>query len=171
MVETTVSLSKSAPVSWTLLPLSTDSKSANRFPGAITSRSWHCGNSVCCGKVAAGCSWTMKSFEILSGGDYGGVVAARDVPVAVWEVNRRVLVAGLEHVSGVRIGNTARHSTPSSGRAGGTSGSSQRCWRGCGSWQWTSRLRRNHRKSTNKDTYHSGKNGYMWTWLIQRNNS
>ena len=136
------------------------------FPGAITSRSWHCGNSVCCGKVAARCSWTLKSFEILCGGDYGGVVAARVVPVAVWEVNRRVLVAGIEPVSGIRIGSTARHSTPSSGRAGRTSGSSQRCWRDWGSWQWTSRLRRNHRKSTDKDTYHPRQNGYMWNWLI-----
>ena len=51
-----------------------------------------------------------------------------------------------------RIGNTARHSTPSSRGAGVTSGSSQRCWRGWGSWQRTCKRWSNQRKTTNKDT-------------------
>ena len=37
-----------------------------------------------------------KSFWIFCGGDYGGVVAAREIPVTVRKVDRRVL---LVHVS------------------------------------------------------------------------
>ena len=63
-----------------------------------------------------------------------------------------------------RIGNTARHSTPSSRDAGGTSGSSQRCWRSRGSWQRTSRRGSNHGKLTDKHTQ-QGHDGEMTLFL------
>ena len=34
----------------------------------------------------------FKSFGVLGGGDYGGVVIAREIPVAVREVDRRVIL-------------------------------------------------------------------------------
>ena len=34
----------------------------------------------------------LKSFGVLGGGDYGGVIIAREIPVAVREVDRRVLI-------------------------------------------------------------------------------
>ena len=74
----------------------------------------------------------LKSFGILCGGDYGGVSAAREILVAVREVDRPVLLAGIDADLGLvtcnwsRIGLMARHSTPWSRGAGETSGSSQR---------------------------------------------
>ena len=65
----------------------------------------------------------LKSFVVLCGGDYGGVVAARDIPVAVREVDRRVLLVHVGTEVGLitcvwsRIGQAARHSTPVSRRA------------------------------------------------------
>ena len=38
----------------------------------------------------------LKSFGVLCGGDYGGVVIAWEIPVAVWEVDRRVRVVGVD---------------------------------------------------------------------------
>ena len=77
----------------------------------------------------------LKSFQILCGGDCVGVVIAREIPVAVGEVDRRVLIVGVDTDVGLmtcvwsRIGQAARHSTPMSRGAGVTSGHSQRCRR------------------------------------------
>ena len=66
----------------------------------------------------------LKSFRVLCGGDYGGVVAEREIPVAVREVDRRVLIVhvgtdvGLITCVWSRIGQAARHSTPVSRGAG-----------------------------------------------------
>ena len=67
----------------------------------------------------------LKSFGVLCGGDYGCIVAARVIPVAVREVDRRVLLdyvgteVGLITCVWSRIGQAARHSTPVSRGAGG----------------------------------------------------
>ena len=78
----------------------------------------------------------LRSVGVLCCGDYGGVAIVREISVAVGEVDRRVLVVGvdtdvvLETCVWCRIGQAARHSTPVSRGAGVTSGSSQRCRRG-----------------------------------------
>ena len=46
--------------------------------------------------LAAGCSWVLGSVRVLCGGDYGGVVIVRETPVAIGEVDRRVLVVGMD---------------------------------------------------------------------------
>ena len=77
-----------------------------------------------------------RHIRFLGCDGYGDVAVVREIPVAVGKVDRRVLVAGIDTELGLvtsvwsRIGNTARHSTPSSRGAGKTSGSSQRCRRG-----------------------------------------
>ena len=66
-----------------------------------------------------------KTFWILCGGDYGGVVTARETSVTVREIVRRVLIVdvgtdvGLMTCVWSRIGQAARHSTPVSRSAGG----------------------------------------------------
>ena len=50
-----------------------------------------------------------KYIRFLGGGDYGGVVIVRQIPVAFKEVDRCVLVAGIDAER--RIGQIARHST------------------------------------------------------------
>ena len=81
----------------------------------------------------------LKFFGVLCGGNYGGVLIAREIPVAVGEVDRRVLIVGVDADVGhkrcvwSRSGQAARHSTPVSRGAGATSGHSQRCRRGGGS--------------------------------------
>ena len=73
----------------------------------------------------------LKSFGVLCGGDYGGVVAAREILVAV----RRLIGVLLVQV-GTEVGLTtcvwsrialAKHSTPVSRGAGVQSGPLQRC--------------------------------------------
>ena len=78
----------------------------------------------------------LKSFGVPCGGDFGGVVIAREIPVAVGEGDRRALTVGVDTDIGLitsewsRIGQAARHSTPVSRGAGVTSGRNQRCRRG-----------------------------------------
>ena len=66
----------------------------------------------------------LKSFWILCGGDYCGVVATREIPVTVRDVDRRVLLVhvgvevGLMTCVWSRISQAARHSTPVSGGTG-----------------------------------------------------
>ena len=68
----------------------------------------------------------LKSFAVLCGGDYGGVIIARKFPVAAREVDRRVLIihvstdVGLRTCVRSRIRQAARHSTPVSRGAGGS---------------------------------------------------
>ena len=38
----------------------------------------------------------LKFFGVLCGGDHGGVVVAREIPVAVGEVDRRLLIVGVD---------------------------------------------------------------------------
>ena len=65
-----------------------------------------------------------KFFWILCGGDYGGVVAAREIPVTVRVRDRRVLLVhvgvevGLMTCVWSQIGQAARHSTPVRGGTG-----------------------------------------------------
>ena len=67
----------------------------------------------------------LKSFGVLCGGDTGGVVITREIPVTVEEVDRRVLIIGADADVGLktcvwsRIGQAARQSTPVSRGAGG----------------------------------------------------
>ena len=67
----------------------------------------------------------LKSFRAIGGGDYGGVIIAREIPVVVKEVDRRVLIvdvgtgAGLITCVRSRSGQAARHSTPVGRGAGG----------------------------------------------------
>ena len=78
----------------------------------------------------------LKFVGVLCGGDYGGVVVAREIPLADREVDRRVLVVGVDTDVGLitcvwsRIRQAAKHSTPVSRGAGVTSGHSQKCRRG-----------------------------------------
>ena len=48
------------------------------------------------GLPLAGCSCRRKTFWILCGGDFGGVVAARETSVTVREIDRRVLLGERE---------------------------------------------------------------------------
>ena len=82
-------------------------------------------NPACCGLLAAaGCSWMRKTFWIFCGGDYGGVVAARETSVTVREIDLRVLLVHAAAEVGLiawvwsRIGQAARHSTPVIGGTG-----------------------------------------------------
>ena len=72
--------------------------------------------------AAAGCSRVSRYIRFLGCDGYGGVAVVRENPVAVGEVDRRVLVVGIDTELGlikcVWIGNTARHSTQSSRDAG-----------------------------------------------------
>ena len=71
-----------------------------------------------------------KYIKFLGGGDCGGFVIVREIPVAFGEVDRRVLVAGIDAELGLitcvwsRNGQLARQSTLWSRGTGGTSGSS-----------------------------------------------
>ena len=76
----------------------------------------------------------LRSFWVLCGGDYGGVVFAREIAVAVREVDRSVLVVDVDTDVGLinlcvesDWPKQPRHSTPLSRGAGVTSGHSQRC--------------------------------------------
>ena len=66
-----------------------------------------------------------KTFWILCGGDFGGVVTAPETSVTVREIVRRVLIVdvgtdvGLTTCVWSRISQAARHSTPVSRGAGG----------------------------------------------------
>ena len=70
----------------------------------------------------------LKSFGVLCGGKDGGIVAAREIPAAVREVERRVLLydvgidVGLITCVCVRIGQAPNHSAPVSGGTGIQSG-------------------------------------------------
>ena len=74
-----------------------------------------------------------RYIRFLGCDEYGRVAVVRGNPVAVREVDRRVLVVGIDTELGLitcvwsRMGNSAIHSTPSSRDAGRTLGSSQRC--------------------------------------------
>ena len=93
--------------------------------------------------AAVGCSWVLKSFGVLWGEDYGGVIIAREIPVTVREVDRRVLIVCVDTEVGLitcvrsRTGQAARHSTPVSRGARGWPGHRQKCRRRWRSWRRT----------------------------------
>ena len=54
----------------------------------------------------------LKSFWVLCGGGYGGVIAAREIPVAVREVDHVGTEVGLITCVLSRISQAARHPAP-----------------------------------------------------------
>ena len=129
------------------------------------------GNPACCCWVLAA-SWSsrmLRYIKIRSGGGCS-VVIVREIPVAVGEVDRCVLVAEIDAELGLitcvwdRIGQMARHSTPRRSGTGGSSDSSQWC-RWCGkSRQRTGWWRESRRKRTNTEQSRETWLKMEWCW-------